>query len=378
MSEDYVIREYVEGDEKSIVELLDLVFGGWPNFDLPCAPLEHWRWKYLDNPLGKSIISVAEFKGNLVGVNHALPVTLLVRGERMNASYVSDTVVHPDHQGKGVYKKLVSLKDRIRKEAGEKFGYLVTSNPILINIYDERETHWKLPRDILNLVRIKDIDKQLNEMNIEHPTIVKYGYLFLKYLNDALHGFHVSRRGDDDIRIKEVCNFDERIDFFKQRVEALYDFMVERDSQYLSWRYLDTRAGGYTVLLAESDEQILGYTVYKVNCIRPGYPIGYIMDLLARPGRDDVVEALIAESLKAMDEEGVNLTNLLIPRGSPYMEPALRQGLIDSRADIHAYFRIITPNKNLDQLYNPKTRIHFTYGDLDTLPSRIPENINLW
>lgn len=53
------IREYLPGDEESIMDLLIKVFGGWPHFDLNCSPMRHWRWKYLDNPKRLNAVCVA-------------------------------------------------------------------------------------------------------------------------------------------------------------------------------------------------------------------------------------------------------------------------------------------------------------------------------
>ena len=38
-------RPYELSDGEKIVELLDIVFNGWPKHDLRCTPLEHWEWK---------------------------------------------------------------------------------------------------------------------------------------------------------------------------------------------------------------------------------------------------------------------------------------------------------------------------------------------
>jgi len=42
-TKDYIVRPYRSGDEEEIVEFLQLVFEGWPKFDLSCTPLEHWK-----------------------------------------------------------------------------------------------------------------------------------------------------------------------------------------------------------------------------------------------------------------------------------------------------------------------------------------------
>ena len=58
MQEVIEIRSYQPGDEEEIVELLELVFGGWPKLDLNCDSINHWRWKYVDYPSGNVIVNV--------------------------------------------------------------------------------------------------------------------------------------------------------------------------------------------------------------------------------------------------------------------------------------------------------------------------------
>ena len=56
MKREYFVRPYQPGDEEGLVELLDLVFAPWPDRDLRCTAVEHWRWKYLDNPFGVNMV----------------------------------------------------------------------------------------------------------------------------------------------------------------------------------------------------------------------------------------------------------------------------------------------------------------------------------
>ena len=78
MATDHVVRPYKPGDEDQIIQLLDVVFDGWPHFNIPCTPLEHWEWKYLDNPRKKYFASVAEVDGRIVGCCHSIPVRIKI------------------------------------------------------------------------------------------------------------------------------------------------------------------------------------------------------------------------------------------------------------------------------------------------------------
>jgi hypothetical protein len=76
--EDYVVRPYREGDEEGITELLVHVFEGWPKFDLNCTPIAHWKWKHQENPIGKSVVIVAESGEEIVGCLHAISLRMKI------------------------------------------------------------------------------------------------------------------------------------------------------------------------------------------------------------------------------------------------------------------------------------------------------------
>ncbi|MFQ6077489.1 MAG: GNAT family N-acetyltransferase, partial [Candidatus Bathyarchaeia archaeon] len=99
-------RPYQEGDEKGIVELLNLVWDGWPHLDLDCSPLEHWRWKYKANPIKKRFIMVAESDGRIIGCHHSIPVHIKVGDETLFCTTGADLAVHPGYRGLVVYRKL--------------------------------------------------------------------------------------------------------------------------------------------------------------------------------------------------------------------------------------------------------------------------------
>jgi hypothetical protein len=50
---------FQKGDEEEIVTLLSTIFNGWPRFDLNCSPVEHWIWKYVENPTKMNKVVVA-------------------------------------------------------------------------------------------------------------------------------------------------------------------------------------------------------------------------------------------------------------------------------------------------------------------------------
>jgi hypothetical protein len=65
-----------------------------------------------------------------------------------------------------------------------------------------------------------------------------------------------------------------------------FDFVAERSSAFLNWRYADPRGGEHTVFAAWDGEQALGYIAFRMYIGR-----GQILDILTLPGRADVARA---------------------------------------------------------------------------------------
>ncbi len=57
------IKQIDERNIIKVVELLTNTFGRWPDRDLGCSPLDHYNWKYIENPYRMRNIVVAEIDG---------------------------------------------------------------------------------------------------------------------------------------------------------------------------------------------------------------------------------------------------------------------------------------------------------------------------
>jgi len=251
------VRPFQSGDMREIVGLLDEVFKGWPHLDLGCSSLDHWKWKYLDNPLGEAVISVSCDGDRIVGVNHSYPLRIKIGDGVHDSSFAADTTVHADYRGLSLSVEMIEQGIRSRREKGTKFTYFVTRHPRLIRMNSKR--YPSFPRSITNLVRIRDIDYHLEAMPMDRAYLIKLGFKGAKFVNKLIHRSEKNVNGS--IRISDVESFDERIDLLWDKVALECDFAVERRREYLNWRYCDPRSGGFKIRLAFEGGDIVGYSV---------------------------------------------------------------------------------------------------------------------
>ncbi|MGN6242366.1 MAG: GNAT family N-acetyltransferase [Motilibacteraceae bacterium] len=97
------IRELLPEDEGDVLALLTASLAGGPTGH---REAEFLRWKHQENPFGRSPALVAVDGGRVVGVRFLLRWRLQLGGRELRAVRMVDTATHPDHQGRGIFKRL--------------------------------------------------------------------------------------------------------------------------------------------------------------------------------------------------------------------------------------------------------------------------------
>jgi hypothetical protein len=108
-----------------------------------------------------------------------------------------------------------------------------------------------------------------------------------------------------DLEVQALDGFDESFDDLFERVAAVVPCTVEKDTAFLRWRYgPGSPQSPVTVLGVRSGRRMLGYAVLKAAYHGQD---GYILDLTALPGRQDVVLALLRETVRAFRRMDVQI-----------------------------------------------------------------------
>ena len=368
MTNKFNASPYRPGDEEEIVQLLELVFNGWPQFDLNCTPLDHWRWKYLDNPLRLNILYSASFDNKIIGCTHTIPQRVKVGDKIFLSGTGADVAVHPDFRRRGIHNKIVDSKLDFEAKIGIKFHYGISNNPILIK-RNMRRGFPLFPHDVSSFIRIYDVDLHLRMIPTKYAWIKKYGYQLLKIYNKLRNALRSYSSSDHDFHISVILNFDDRINTFWNKIKDNYSLIVERKQNYLNWRYCDPRGGDYTVIQAEKDGHVLGYGVLRINMYRGEYPVGHIVDLLTIPERLDVAGALVEHAVIYFDKKDINTIQCLSIKNHPYERILNRYGFINSRKKLNIFYQYYEGiSENLKQVEkSSENKIHFAIGDYDAI-----------
>jgi GNAT superfamily N-acetyltransferase len=82
------------------------------------------QWLYADNPHGPAQAVIAQEDGRWIGFMAMIPVQLIRRGASLKGYYVVNVLVHPEHQGRFIFGKLIAqAKELIRLEGAVLMGH---------------------------------------------------------------------------------------------------------------------------------------------------------------------------------------------------------------------------------------------------------------
>ena len=368
MTHAYSIRLFQSGDEGKIVSLLSFVFKGWPHYDLPCSPLDHWKWKFMSGQHEMSTIIVAESDGMIIGCDHGLFTNIKIGEKVMKCRQGVNSAVHPDFRGMGVYSNLDKLKTKIGIEANVGIVYYSSTNPIILKV-DLKSGSKPFPHPIPILIRINDVDLFVKDVRFKNESkyFIRYAVQAAKVLNKVEELVAEHPKANSRVSVTNLDQFDKRVNLLWDAVKENYCFIAERTAEYLNWRYRDPRGGVYTVKQAVQDDEMLGYIVLRINSYE-GRREGFIVDVLTLPDRFDCFEALVGEGLRFFDEAGVNVVYYCGVLGHPYDKSLRELSFLDSRKFVNVYYGSRVEGEDISQFEAASPgRLLFHYGDLDRI-----------
>lgn len=366
MREEYIIRMFQSGDEEALVNLLKIIFNPWPDRDLIVTDLDHYKWKYVDNPAVLNVTSVGISDGRIIGCNHGFTIKIKLGDKIYLGSQATDFGVHPDFRRKGLSKKISAIKTDFMNNNGITFVYALTQNPIVVES-NLRYGRKLLPYKLVEMIKLRDVEKHI-KMTESRKTPGKNLLFKILSLVQKLRSTIFDNPIDERIiSIRKIDKFNAEIEEFIKKIQDEFSFILVRNSDYLNWRYCDPRGGNYDIYIAEEDSKPLGYLVLRLNRLKPEYPTGWIMDLLTIPNRPDIVSALISHAINYFDENDVNVIRYWILKGHPNVRIFQKNGFVDIGKDAPtAIFQIVDIRDEWTQFINsPVEKIHFQIGDTE-------------
>jgi hypothetical protein len=326
LSEDVSLRFFQPGDEENLLGLIQRVFEGWPMVDAGAPPIEHLRWKLSSHPAASRYVIVAEAGSGLVAARPFFIQQIKIRGRVGLLRNGFDSAVDPGYQQRGVMAAIRKFgTERFAEEIDLHIGY--GRHPAIVRLRKREDIrYFGNPVDVLTL-------------GVSEPP---------------------AARAMAPWNIVDCERFDERVDVLYEEASRPFDLILVRNQDYLNWRYCDPRAGRFSVRVAQSERQILGYTVLAAAKGRV-----QIADVLALPGRLDVVASLVDDAIARAAASAAGALECWCQTHHPYKSVFLDRGFLPKRTIKLTYLALRAPRAEIDFLADRKAAVHFQLGDTD-------------
>jgi N-acetylglutamate synthase-like GNAT family acetyltransferase len=298
-------RRFEENDLSSLFRLLRSIFNGYPS-------IEHWTWKYLENPHGSPTIWVAEDKGRIVGCYILNPVKLRIGQTLVLGAQPVDAAVDNDYRGGGIFKKLA---DGARAQAKKDGVSIIFAFPNEISYKGQVRIGYRPMFIIPKMLRVFRMGSLL-----EGRVWWLSGSFFNKTLGmidsfQRISAKRVSNELNYGFKVKVISEFDSRFEsFWKEICSKNNDVLVERDLEYLNWRYMKHPEKHYTSYVCEKNGKIVGFVVVNVEkdiVFEKGgtnrLSRGNIIDLLTLPNMTNVAFQLVSAACSHFENERVDV-----------------------------------------------------------------------
>ncbi|HEV8661277.1 MAG TPA: GNAT family N-acetyltransferase [Thermoanaerobaculia bacterium] len=324
----FTIRRYQRGDETAILDLFNRSFH-------QARSLEHWRWKYEDDPYGGERISVAfQSGGALVGHYAGYPVAFQRDGSPLVAHQIGDT-----------------MTDRSVRHIGR--GPTSVLGQTALHFYEtfcESQVAFNYGFNVDNIQKFS-----LRFLRSDRVESVAYRYRDLRTTPlPRLGRLERYRRG---IRLELVDETSTEWDELFNRIAAHYGFLARRDARYVKWRYLSRPDLTYIIVAIRKWRRLAGWIVFQIREKRMS-----IGDLLLDPDHVDVLEAALRHLTAVYPVEAIEMW---CPPRPKWIDETMHSLRLELRPEPQDLSVMCVPFLDADAPSRIRESLFYTMGDGD-------------
>jgi SAM-dependent methyltransferase len=329
------INSYSAGDENIILPAFNEIFG-------VRRTLDHWYWKFRDNPYGSYKISqVFSGEGKLLAHYAGYPVPFYSEMDGAPTTFLSlqigDTMTQPEARGIGRGK--TSLLSRTAQHFYAKY----CEGMVPFTYGFNTGTIKKLGERFLGYRYIDPIPFRLrNVKQSPLPRRSVFDKIFSKY------------------SVRTVDIFDDTFDYHFERCSPFYGLLVKRESRYLTWRYLDCPDKKYIVVSVHKGKAVVGWSVF----LRKGSRLLW-GDALFNKEHPETVELVLSHVLGKRSCKNVETVEGWFPRSPLWWNEILDQIGFDVTREPDNLFPGFFILEEGDWLEKLQGHFYYTLGDSD-------------
>ncbi|WP_028892762.1 GNAT family N-acetyltransferase [Tenacibaculum sp. 47A_GOM-205m] len=329
-------------------------------FDKNGSPKEEEKvkWQFLESPINERYVDIAlDKKNNQVAAIYAIfPIAFILDSKIVTASQSLDTMTDKDYRGKGLF---VNLAKDVYDKASQNNIQFVYGFPNGNSIHGFiRKLNW------INLDPVPFLIK---------PLKTKYFTKRISFLS-WLPNINLSKVKNKlvikDISIIENNLFPNEVNKIWYEFSKSFKVALNRDKEYLDWRYLKKPLENYRIIHAYTKEnEYLGFVVFAIK-EKHGGKIGYVMELIYNPSSKKVGEVLLSYAVNEMKKSQCDCVLSWCFDHSPNYNAFKKSKFYkipEKLKPIELHFGVRFFNSETSEIINNRENWYLSYSDSDTV-----------
>jgi GNAT superfamily N-acetyltransferase/N-acetylglutamate synthase-like GNAT family acetyltransferase len=362
-SKSFFLRRFGLSDTVEVTQLLSTVFK--THFSS-----EWWNWKYKHNPAGfwgeQGDIWVAESSDGIIGYYAVMPERMKFGSETVTVAQSIDTATHPDYRGLGIFP---TLAEKVYSDAQNRYRFLY-GFPSKMAYKGFLRLGWNAIQ-MNGLVKFLDYEDSLRNF-LGNTLLFWSGKTLLKSMaaiRSISSKAFTRENKDDSVEIDRIHHFSNDINDFWESLRPEYEMAVERQVDFLNWRFSEI-FGNYQLYVARSaEEKIIGYMALRKTKMREADSL-VIVDIQTMSGYKRCLSRLVNTAVEFAKEEQMDLIYCCLPQWHNTVKMLSQLGFISlnwipKRVSQFNDYAILYPYDEKNLISKARQRWFYTLADTD-------------
>lgn len=260
--------------------------------------LSLYRWQYLENPTGKLFVEFASDRppehDELAAIYAVMPVRFRAGGDRCLAVQSLDTMTDSRYRGRGLFVRMAQQTFKRCQDAGVALVYGFPNGSSAHGFFTRLE--WVSLDPVPFLIRPLRTRYLLSKVGAARLAGA------LPDIRLPLGRPRLTR--EQEFRV--LTEFDESCTAVWERFSSTTTLAVERDADYLNWRFGRKPQESYRILGLYDAGKLVAFVVFCVK-EKHGGKVGYVMELLHEPDAAGAAGQLMRAALAEMARGGADV-----------------------------------------------------------------------
>lgn len=220
------------------------------------------EWAFLGNPFGKARLWLLkdENNANYFGCSAILPRYFLIGGKKVKAALIADTAIKKEYRTLG---PALFLHEEIIKDSSDLTFILAFPNRIAQAVI--QRVGFKRTKNLVHYIKIIK-SKRAIEKKIKARFLSTLLLFFASIIDFGIKVFDFRLPSRKKLISIQEDNFNEKFDSAWKEFRSKFDFLLERNSDYLKWRYRNTPnpSKDYKIFSVydKKTNELAGYVIY--------------------------------------------------------------------------------------------------------------------